>query len=466
MGITRQADALSTASERFTAIGWVLVFVAALHGLMFIYDYLHPAVFFNADRALARWQTIQGLYQAWDADQLAPYLAGHGIPGDYLLQGMLLAWGGKHGLIFVQVSLALLAGFSVYRIGRLLSLAAGWAALASGVYLLLPHTLIFPHQLASEALYSPLLTLSLWLTIEAMASKDRYALCLGLLGAGLAGIATLIRPVTLLWPMLPVLALLSMKRRRPAFDFAFTAFLPIVAWASFMTWQTGDFGFGPSDHDMAHNLYQRTARVVETLPSAEQAEARARYLSPGEHGTLGVGAYLNFGLHYPAAFLLHSVRDSMVFFAKSGLERIPIDYLLLNQNARTSLQDADSGWRKRLETEGISAALSYLWRTQGAVLLLSLAGSIILLSILCLAIFGALRIRKMYFAQEQRAAILLLIALPLYVFVFSQVVDAMQSRHRAPAEAALVLLAVVGARELARRFQCGGVTAGQRLEVA
>lgn len=464
--MTEQRVVASRTSKHISAIGWLLLAVAALHGLMLVYDYFHPSVFLNADRAMARWQTIEDLYQAWDTDRLAAFLAGHGIAGDYLFQGLLLAWFGRYGLILVQVGLALWAGFAVYRMSLLLGMTTVWATLASGVYLLLPHTLVFPHQLASEALYSPLVTISLWLTLAAITRQEQQGRWGGGLGAGLAGIATLIRPVTLLWPLVPLFILLLMKRRRSAIGYAIAAFLPIVLWASFMAWHSGHFGFGPSDHDMAHNLYQRTARVIATLPPVEQVEAKARYLTMGARGTLPLGSYLSFGLRYPAPFLLHSARDSLVFFAKSGLERIPIDYLLINPEARAALQDADSGWRKRLESEGMGAALGYLWRTQGVVLLLSLVGSALLLAMMGLVQYGARHMLKARSAPEQHAAVLLLLALPLYVFVFSQVVDAMQSRHRAPAEAALVLLAVAGAARLAQRYSLGNAAAMQRLEAA
>ena len=453
--MTEQVVGLSAASRRFPAIGWLLLSVAAMHGLMLVYDYLHPSVFFNADRALARWETIQGLYKAWDVGQFASYLGGHGIPGDYLFQGVLLALVGIYGLILAQVSLALFAGYCVYRMGRLLGMASGWATLASGVYLLLPHTLIFPHQLASEALYSPLLTISLWLTLASTAGKDPRALWLG---AGLAGIATLIRPVTLLWPLLPIVVLLSLKRYRSAGGYAVAAYVLIVLWMAFMAGQTGSFGLGESDHDMAHNLYQRTARVVETLPPAEQADAKTQYLTSGAQGTLAVGEFLHFGLRYPVPFLLHSARDSVIFFVKSGFERIPIDYLLFNEEARASLQDSDSGWRKRLEKEGIGAALGYLWHTQGMVLVVSLVGSVFMLVLMALAIIGGWDLLRAREAKTRRLTAVLLVALPVYIFLFSQLVDAMQSRHRAPAEAGIVLLAVWGGMRLARRFSSDDVT--------
>ena len=463
-----QRVVVSATSKRISAIGWVLLAFAVLHGLMLVYDYLHPTVFMNADRALARWQAIQGLYQAWSGDRLAEFLASHGIVGDYLFQGLFMAWFGRYGLILLQVGLTLLAGFSVYRIGILLGMATAWSALAGGIYLLLPHTLIFPHQLAAEAIYSPLLTISLWLTIGALVRKDQNALYLGWsgwLGAVLVGIANLIRPVTLLWPLLPVLLLFSMLRRHCALNYAWMAFFPLVVWASFLGLQTGHFGFGASDHDMPHNLYQRTARVVETLPPSEQTEARAQFLPSGAQGTLTLGDYLKFGLRYPAPFLLHSVRDGMVFFAKSGIERIPIDYLMINPAARASLQDADSGWRKHLESKGIGAALGYLWRTQGMVFVLSIGGAVMLLVMMGLALFGARQLLQRQAAPEQRAAIWLLLALPLYLFFTSQVVDAVQSRHRAPAEAALVLLAVAGARALMLRRAARKANDLQWLEV-
>ena len=47
--------------------------------------------------------------------------------------------------------------------------------------------------------------------------------------------------------------------------------------------------------------------------------------------------------------------------------------------------------------------------------------------------------------------ILLLAGFALYIFVTAQAVDAAQSRHRAPAEFALAILAVAGALQLGKK---------------
>ena len=88
-----------------------------------------------------------------------------------------------------------------------------------------------------------------------------------------------------------------------------------------------------------------------------------------------------------------------------------------------------------------------------------------LLVMMGLALFGARQLLQRQAAPEQRAAIWLLLAFPLYLFFTSQVVDAVQSRHRAPAEAALVLLAVAGARALMLRRAARKANDLQWLEV-
>lgn len=397
----------------------------------------------RADRAGERLNAVLGVLATGSWTELQAYLAAHGIVGDYAAHALLYAIGGRFAVVIVQVALALVSGICIYRIGSLIGLTARASAVAMALYLCLPHTLVFPHQLATESLQIPLAVVSTWLLIETLhrprpAPLIASALCLGL--------STLVRPIMLLWPFVAALALAVVVRPRAAISYAVVATLPVLAWMTFVGIETGDFGLGKSGHSMERNLYERVTRITDTMPPAMRAEARAHYLATADR-ELGAGTYMRFSLDYPSASLRHLMRDAMAFFGKSGVERVTIDYLALSSRAHTNaLQDPERGWRRQLEEHGPIQTARTLSKTLGPVFFISVAGAALML---CLVVFAA--IGTLPFLAQWRdvrtprvAAGLLLATLVIYTFWFSQVINAVQSRHRAPAEFALVLLAVVG----------------------
>src|SRR5262249_35577761 len=145
----------------FDTRAWRLVVpLAALHAAMFGYDLAHPDRFLHADRAGERIAAVQGFAQALQTGRLWGYTTSHGIVGDWLPQALLYVAGGAYFVIAVQVLLALASVLWVRDIGLRLGMAEGPARGAALLYALLPHTLVFPHQLASEAIFVPLVVLS------------------------------------------------------------------------------------------------------------------------------------------------------------------------------------------------------------------------------------------------------------------------------------------------------------------
>lgn len=404
-------------------------------------DAVNGDVFLRADRALVRMQSMQGLLAAGSLQELGAHLASHGIVGDYAFHALLYGIGGKFAIVAVQIALGLLAGFAVYRLAGQLGLSAGASGAAMILYLCMPHSLVFPHQLVSEALHVPLLIVSTWLLAETLHRPTVRLVCISAL---CLGVATLIRPITLLWPAVAVLALWIRGRVGEGVLYGALAALPVIVWMSFIWMQTGTLGLGESSHSMEHNLYERVRRIASTLPPAEQSEVRAEYLgSPARK--LGPVAYLQFGVEHPLPFLRHVSRDAMTFFGKSGVERITLDYLAGDRDVR-ALQNPKTGWRRQLELHGPLFTARYLWDTLGATLIVSIAAALAMLALFVLALIGAAHFVRRWREIRTPEVVTgwLLTSLVVYTFVFSLVVDAVQSRQRAPAEFAVVLLAVCG----------------------
>lgn len=425
-------------------LGGFLVLHLALMG----WDQVAPSAFLNADRARPRWELIQ----QWIAiGNLAPdargsawtaLLLANGNPGDYLPQAIVLAALGREGLVAVQVGLMLLAGAAVHAIGRDLGLSPALARWATAAFLIWPHSLVFAHQLSTEAWHTPLLVIG---TAAFLRGVRAGASPMWWCGAGLLlGGATLVRPVTLLWPALLGLGWALRGATGRAATFVVVGLLPVLLWSAWMGVQTGHFGMGASSRDLGHNLYQRVARIVETLPADRQQQVRMTHLATTSK-VLGVGDYASFAVSEPGATLQHLLRDAAVFAFKSGVERIPIDYVGLDPAQRARLQNGDLGWRRQLETDGPLAALGALWRDQGAVLVLGLLGVPLMAALWVLAARGAIRAWRNGPRRETgRAAVAVLAGLLVYIAAMSTVADTVQSRLRAPAEFALFLLAVAG----------------------
>ena len=417
-------------------------------GLVIFIDASNAEVFLRADRAQVRLRTLLELLASPSFDEAVHYLASHGIVGDYAAHALLYAVGGRFFLIGVQIALCLIAGLCVYRLGRALELSGRMSAMAMTVYLCMPHTLVFPHQLASEALHVPLLVISTWLLAKGILERQWRVLAISAL---LLGIATLIRPITLLWPLVAGIVAAIALRPRLALAYTGLAVLPIVLWMSFIGMNTGEFGLGKSDHSMERNLYERVGRITDSLPSAEQENARREHLSSPER-TLGASDYLRFSFAYPVASLRHLMHDATAFFAKSGVERITIDYLQLTPDA-SRLQGSRDGWRQQLERHGWAYTLRFLWDTLGPILLVSAFGAVAIVALFILAAIGAAYfVRQLVIARTPESFIgTMLLGLVAYIFLFSQVLNAMQSRQRAPAEFAVALLAAAGLQWLRSR---------------
>ena len=389
----------------------LLAFFGTLHAGLFAYDLTHPDRFLLADRAGERIDVINAFRVATDGPG---FVGTHGIPGDWLPHALLYTAGGPYFVIAVQIVLVLLSIVWVRELAERAGLGQRAAFAAAVLYGLLPQTLVFPHQLATEALFDPLVILS-------------FRLAAGPASGLALGAATLIRPITIVWPL--IVAAFS-KRKRVAYVAA--ALAPVLAWMLFVLATTGEFSLGRSGHDLGHNLYERMQRMSASLPEAERPAGRPR----GET-TVRLGEYLAFTAAHPVAAAMHSARDVVALGVKSGIERLALDYFDAFPQTRAELQDSQDGWRSRVEQHGFLHAFAAMVASQPALILVSGAGALLFIGFMALALLGA-------WSGRRNPPLVLLAGFALYIFVTAQAVDAAQSRHRAPAEFALAILAVAG----------------------
>jgi hypothetical protein len=217
---------------------------------------------------------------------------------------------------------------------------------------------------------------------------------------------------------------------------------------------TGEFSMGRSSYDLDHNLYLRAQLIAGTLPASE------RSVRSGGDPTLSLREYAAFVSDHPSAAFAHTARDLLVLSTKSGVERIALDYLDFAPAQRMDLQSPETGWRRQVELHGVLAGLREILNRNPFLTLAAASGALLFSGLMLLAAFGAfvwLRAAPDDTAASTRGLRIMLAAFPLYIVTVSQVVEAAQSRHRAPAEFALCLLAAAGVATLLRglKFEAG-----------
>jgi len=437
----------------FAVLMSLVLYAVAVHASLLVYDLFHPDVFLNADRAVQRFHIIDVLLpKVRSINDLVTFVSEHGIVGDYFFHAVLYAIVGQYGVITAQLLLLLISLAALFHLVLLITRSRLTSAIAVLLYVHLPHTLVFPHQLVSEAVFNPLIIVSFYYLARYIFEHTRvhYAMASALM----LGLATIVRPVSALWSLIAASMMLATDnpaQRAPRWaSYVLVSLLPLALWMFFIFATTGTFSMGSSKYDIAHNLYSRVERMISTLPADQHTDLKRHYLENTEgKKVLSVSQYLRFAIDHPYAYITHFGRDALVFGVKSGVNRIVLDYFDSLRNARGDLQHWTRGWRRTWEEEGAFNTLTTVAQKYPFILLITVTGSVLWMGFLFLALLGALHTVRRFdtIPLGERTFHILLMLFPVYLFFASHAVNAMQSRHRAPAEFALcifVALAIHG----------------------
>jgi hypothetical protein len=327
--------------------------------------------------------------------------------------------------------------------------------LVACLYALLPQTLIFPHQLSAEAWFVPLVVFGFYCMTRWFDTRaTRPAFLSGLYFAG----ATLTRPTVLPFALLFPLALRRGKNtnRRPRYYLALV--IPVVAWVTMVHTYTGKWSLGEgTSASVGNNLMLKARFIADTFPPEAREKAQQRYIAPAMNrdGLLPVTEYARFCADYLGPCTSQVGQDALNFFLKSGIERLTLDYLgLLPEQERIETQRArpgsPRGWAQEVRSRGaLAAAEFYLAKyplVVGTSLLAALAFGLVTLIYVAGAIDALIGLLKHTVEDRRRLMLALLAIYPPYLFAASSMVSSMQSRHRAAAEFAMLIVAGNGWR--------------------
>ncbi len=451
----------------------LLLLYVMLHAALLSYDFSHPDVWLKADRANERVAQIGEFPQVngWRAQ--FDYVGHHGAPGDYLIQVALYDLGGLASMLLAQVTLCVLSVVCVYRMAGIVLGNGRLPLLVASVYALLPQTLIFPHQLSAEAWFVPLVVFGFYATTRWFSTRaPRTAFLSGLYWAA----ATLTRPTVLPFALLSALALPRGSGGNSRAPYFLALLIPVVVWMITVHAHTGKWSLGEgTSASVGNNLMLKARFISDTFPAEAREKARQRHIEPARNrdGLLTPLEYARFCADYVGPCTSQVMQDALNFFFKSGIERVTLDYLgLLSEQERIETQRAHTGssrgWAQEVRRRGaLAAAQSYFAKypvVVGASLLAALAFAIVTLFYVVGAVDALAGLLK-HSVDDRRLILALLAVFPLYLFAASSVVSSMQSRHRAAAEFAMLIVAGNGLQAWKRRSRRYRGSAGRAATV-
>jgi hypothetical protein len=426
-----------------------------LHAGLLIYDFHHPDVWLKADRANERIDHIREFPQTSGVWAQLDYIGRHGAPGDYLIQVTVYDLGGFASMLLAQVTLCIVSVVCVYRMARTVLGGGRLPLLVACLYALLPQTLIFPHQLSAEAWFVPLVVFGFYCMTRWFDTRaPRPAFLSGLYFAG----ATLTRATVLPFALLFPLVLRRGKSANSRAPYYLALVIPVFAWVTMVHTYTGKWSLGEgTSASVGNNLMFKARFIADTFPPEAREKAQQRYIAPAlnRDGLLTVTEYARFCADYLGPCTSQVAQDALNFFFKSGIERLTLDYLgLLPEKERIETQRArpgsSRGWAQEVRSRGaLAAAEFYLAKyplVVGASLLAALAFGLVTLIYAAGTVDALIGLLKHAVEDRRRLVLALLAIFPPYLFAASSVVSSMQSRHRAAAEFAILIVAGNGWR--------------------
>jgi 4-amino-4-deoxy-L-arabinose transferase-like glycosyltransferase len=425
------AQAHDSAGRQLPSGAWSIVFIAfVLHFIVCItFDRTHPQAFeFAGDRADTRFDQIKSLIAAKTPAQFVDDLFSSGLPGDYLWHaGVFYLVGGLPYPVLWVITTQVLVWMAVVLVLGNLALRLGFgeraAVLSMVLYLLLPHSLVFPHLLVSEGFFVPLVLFATYCTVRWLQEPGkRFHIAAGVFWA----LAGLTRPEALLAPFVIALFHAVKRTARAATVAKFLAvYCALLAvWFVPSLLLTGSMNLSSQSPAQFSNILHRKGEfLILTLPRGElQREwAKIEEIPPTD---FAIGDLLSL-------YARHPMRVVGVHAFELGKLLVRFDEIKIL--TYLGIWQPDPDWQRRFATEPLASFA----RENGPYIIMAVVGSGIWLVVLLFALRG-------FVMECNRPELQMILILVSYAFLSVLTVDNTSARLRSCTNYAFVLTAAIG----------------------
>lgn len=438
---------------------WVCLAFIVCHGGLFLFDLMTPDAFMAGDRAGSRIDKIYALFGAYlgphtanvEAFVLPPDLTFTerlitlAAPGDYIIHGFLYLIGGQYFVILVQVCLMFCAVVALYRLALLAGLTGGLAALVAVVYMLLPSSLLAPHTLATEALFSPLSTIFMYLLVSATDRELRPSVLYFALV--IISVCIFTRLQLLFFPFVIAAAFLLFDRTRAIRTVPPTLILPFLLPAAWIIFSSlfGTGTEGAADNSVLLEFFKITRRAAAVGGFAFDPS-----LYPDER--MAPGDFLGYFLAHPFTYLKLKGTDVVNMLVNPGVNSFCGRYLgLFGSDAGESVIGYRGYWRDLRDQAGLAGVLRGIIDMGPAFAIAFIGGTALWSAVLLGAVIGVWRFVRR--ATLRAASLAILLIYPLYTVAILMSANTNRWDHRSPFDFLVALLFGFGVATLFARRQ-------------
>jgi hypothetical protein len=428
----------------------LLLLFVAVHGLLLVHDIAHPEAFLTGDRAPGRLEKIHYLFHGHDDAYAYKHLEfakgdlsptdrflENGDPGDYILHAAFYGIGGQYLVILVHLVLAFLAVLCVYRLAILLGQPQRYGLVAAIVYVLLPGSLMLPHQLVTEGIYNPLVVIAFYLIIGTVEEEFRRGVFIAALA--ILAVTIFVRFQMILYPIL-LAVIFGVAFRKRSLDkivpIFLICFLGPLTWMTFVWIQTGSFSMGESNHSLSVNFFIRAQRIAD---AGGFAFAAADY--PGREMT--AWDFLSLVAQHPLAYLHTVVSNLANVLFNPGLNAFGGHYLRLFDTEYLTY------WRENLDRHGVVYVVGQILGRDASFAVPMIVSAVVLGLIGLCSVFGAAAWIGDRRSSWTSKAILL--SYLVYGILSVLVLGGTRWGHRTPVEFVIVILFTFGLERIFRR---------------
>lgn len=418
------------ARRRSASSSWLLPALAfcLLHAALVAFDIANPGAILRGDRTEGRWEKIESVLSAESA-HLASAVAKNGPPGDYLIHAALYGAGGNLAIILVQVTAAFLTLLTTMRLTRELRAPPIGVALSGLLFVLLPASIMGPHLLVTETLYTTSFTLGVLALAIAAARNSVKWMWIAVMPMALAAF---VRPQGIIF--LPIAAMLmAASRPRAILSLTAPAMMCLLLfpglWFAWRLTHGGDFGLGQSDGDLQINFRIRAQRALALAGAADWNESQFG-------ARIGWREFVDLVAQYPQAFVRTYLTDAMNLALNPGANAVFGHYLqMLHTSADTHY------WKLLMDREGLAGVVVEVARNgSGFVAAFVFCAAVHVVTTLSAIIGVYLCVRD----RRTRAAALMVTMMTLATCAILFLSGLIRWSHRAPIEPLMAAFAGVG----------------------
>jgi hypothetical protein len=434
----------------------ILTTFVAVHGALWVHGLIFEESFLAGDRSHSRLGKITYVFQGEAKQSVAEYEAAlaprgfepgwlgrafeSGRPGDYIIQGLILAVGNRHLLVAFHLALSLVSVICTYYLTIFLGVPDRLALVAAILYSMLPGSLVHPHQLASEALSNPLVAIGFFIIIGSAKSRlpDRWLL----VGVASLALSMFVRPQQILYSFLLALILGasdSSRWRSQVLAIVPICFLLPLAWGLFVFSQTGEYTFrGRENYDLNEISYL-TAEGMNVI--ADVPFDASEY--PDK--SMPVPDFLRFALGHPVGLIHLELSNSFNLILNSGAYSVASHHLGFFPNDLGTMY-----WKGVRVREGVIGLVMRVLQLRPGLVAIVIGGTVAWGVILIVTVIGGIA-----FSRDGRSTPLskaVLFSYLFYALLIALVLTGARWGQRTPLEFLIAILFAVGMEQLTRRI--------------